>query len=91
MEPKSIPLTDKLAIEAPELLCNLPKLSLFQAALWGDRGRTRLNGTNDERKAYQTLLKDKGPIVFLTDPECTGRPVNDTFAVAWPEVESDIW
>ena len=28
---------------------------------------------------------------FYTDPTCTGRPVNDTFMVAWPEVEDSVW
>ena len=29
--------------------------------------------------------------MFVTDPTCTGRPVDDTFAVAWPEVEGEVW
>ena len=33
----------------------------------------------------------RGPLVFHSDPSCTGRPVQDTFAVAWPEVERRIW
>ena len=30
-------------------------------------------------------------MVYYTDPSCTGRPVQDTFGVAWPEMEESIW
>ncbi len=91
MKINRISLANELSIDGPEFLHNLSQGELFNAALFGDRGRTRVNGTYDERKAYPTSLKKNGPIVFLTDPECTGRPVDDTYAVAWPEVESEIW
>jgi phosphoenolpyruvate carboxykinase (ATP) len=29
--------------------------------------------------------------MYYADPTCTGRPVQDTFAVAWPELVDDIW
>ncbi|MCL4110562.1 UNVERIFIED_CONTAM: hypothetical protein GTU68_035536 [Idotea baltica] len=29
--------------------------------------------------------------MYYSDPTCTGRPVQDTFAVAWPELVDDIW
>src|SRR5699024_5434927 len=29
--------------------------------------------------------------LYYSDPSCTGRPVKDTFAVAWPEVEDEVW
>ncbi len=70
---------------------NLGKPELFRAALKYDAGRIRLGGGHQDRKAYATQLGEAGPLIFLTDPECTGRPVDDTFAVAWPEIESDIW
>ena len=70
---------------------NLSKRQLFHEAIANDRGRIRIDGPDTDQKAYATKLGDKGPLVFLTDPTCTGRPVKDTFAVAWPEVESEIW
>src|SRR6185369_18060535 len=65
----------------------LSKEELFLAALRNDRGRVRKGGGQDEPKAFATKLGVKGPLVFYTDPECTGRPVKDTYAVAWPEVD----
>ncbi|MDH3376137.1 MAG: phosphoenolpyruvate carboxykinase (ATP) [Gammaproteobacteria bacterium] len=70
---------------------NLSKQQLFHEAIAHDRGRIHIDGPDTDQKAYATKLGDKGPLVFLTDPTCTGRPVKDTFAVAWPEVESEIW
>jgi len=70
---------------------NLSQSALFQAAIDNDRGRIRANGPDDEQKAYATSLGADGPLVFYSDPSCTGRPVADTFAVAWPDIEADIW
>lgn len=70
---------------------NLTKSELFRAALKHDVGRIREGGGYRDRKAYATKLGEDGPLVFLTDPDCTGRPVDDTYAVAWPEVASEIW
>ncbi len=70
---------------------NLSKKELFRAAIKFDVGRIRKGGGYQEHKAYATKLKEAGPLVFLTDPDCTGRPVEDTYAVAWPEIESEIW
>ncbi len=84
-------LKSRFGIDGPEIHHNLSWSELFQASLKYDRGRTDANGGYEDQKSYTTSLKDKGPIVFLTDPECTGRPVSDTYAVAWPEVESEIW
>jgi phosphoenolpyruvate carboxykinase (ATP) len=69
----------------------LSKEELFHAAIAGDRGRVRKGGGFDEQKAFPTKLGVKGPLVYYTDPDCTGRPVKDTFAVAWPEVEPEVW
>lgn len=69
----------------------LSKQELFHAAIANDRGRIRPDGPDDEQKAYPTKLGVDGPLVFYTDPTCTGRPVQDTFAVAWPEIESELW
>ncbi len=70
---------------------NLRKDVLFHEALRNDRGRVRAGGADDERKAYATRLGIRGPLMFYTDPRCTGRPVDDTFGVAWPEIESAVW
>ncbi len=70
---------------------NLSKEQLFQEALEHDRGRIRPDGPDDEPKAYATALGLKGPLVYYTDPTCTGRPVQDTFGVAWPELEDEVW
>jgi phosphoenolpyruvate carboxykinase (ATP) len=69
----------------------LSKEELFHEAIRHDRGRVRKGGPSDERKAYATKLGAKGPLVYYTDPDCTGRRVKDTFAVKWPEVADVIW
>ncbi len=70
---------------------NLSKTDLFHAAIANDRGRVAKGGPDNAQKAFPTVLGDKGPLVFYTDPDCTGRRTKDTFAVAWPEVENEIW
>jgi len=70
---------------------NLSKEELFHEAIKNDRGRIKADGPDDAQKAYPTKLGIKGPLVYYTDPTCTGRPVQDTFAVAFPEVDDLIW
>lgn len=70
---------------------NLSKSALFDAAIAYDRGRIKPNGPDDEPKAYATKLGANGPLIFYSDPSCTGRPVQDTFAVARPSVEDKLW
>ena len=84
-------LKSQFGIVGQEIHHNLSWSELFRAALKYDRGRIDSDGGYSDQKAYATKLNEKGPVVFLTDPDCTGRPVSDTFAVAWPEVESEIW
>ncbi|MFQ6022736.1 MAG: phosphoenolpyruvate carboxykinase (ATP) [Acidiferrobacterales bacterium] len=84
-------LEQKLGLKTVHYKHNLSKDQLFHEAIANDRGRIRSDGPDTEQKAYATKLGVKGPLIFFTDPTCTGRPVKDTFAVAWPEVESDIW
>lgn len=84
-------LEQKLGLKGQTYKVNLSKKELFHEAIANDRGRVELDGPDNQKKAFSTKLGDKGPLVFLTDPTCTGRPVSDTFAVAWPEVEGDIW
>jgi phosphoenolpyruvate carboxykinase (ATP) len=69
----------------------LSKDELFEEAIANDRGRIRSDGPDDEQKARPTALGIDGPLVYLTDPTCTGRPVQDTFGVAWPELEDKVW
>ncbi len=64
---------------------------LFQAAIDNDRGHVSADGDGDEQKAFATALGLDGPLVYYTDPTCTGRPTKDTFAVARPEVEDELW
>ncbi|MDP6738575.1 MAG: phosphoenolpyruvate carboxykinase (ATP) [Planctomycetota bacterium] len=70
---------------------NLSKDELFDEAIANDRGRVEEGGPDDAQKAFPTKLGKDGPLLFYTDPCCTGRPVQDTFAVAWPEFEEKVW
>lgn len=84
-------LKSRFGIDGPEINHNLSWSELLRATIAFDRGRIDSKGGYEDRKAYATKLGENGPIVFLTDPDCTGRPVSDTYAVAWPELESEIW
>ena len=84
-------LRQKLGLKDLNYKHNLSKEQLFQEAIANDRGRVKLDGRDDEQKAFATKLGVNGPLMFYTDPTCTGRPVSDTFAVAWPEVVDEIW
>ena len=70
---------------------NLSKDELFHEAIANDRGRIALGGPDYAQKAYPTKLGAEGPLVYYTDPTCTGRPVKDTFGVAWPELDETVW
>lgn len=69
----------------------LSKEELFHEAIKNDKGRVKRGGPDNAQKAFPTVLGDKGPLVYYTDPDCTGRRTKDTYAVAWPEVENEIW
>lgn len=84
-------LEQKLGLNSVSYKYNLPKDQLFHEAIANDRGRVRADGPDDAQKAFPTKLGVDGPLVFYTDPTCTGRPVADTFAVGWPEVKDKIW
>ncbi len=84
-------LEQKLGLKNVEYKHNLSKKALFHEAIAHDRGRISPDGPDTDKKAYATKLGEHGPLIFLTDPTCTGRPVKDTFAVAWPEVDDKIW
>ena len=81
----------QVGLTTPNLRVGLSQDELFNAAIENDRGRVSIDGGTDEQKAYPTALGVDGPLVYYTDPECTGRPVNDTFAVARPEVVDTVW
>lgn len=86
-----VALAERLGLRNRDLRINLSKEALFREALAHDRGRIRPDGRDDEPKARATKLGENGPLVYYSDPSCTGRPVSDTFAVAWPEVEDQVW
>lgn len=64
---------------------------LFDIAIANDRGIIEEGGSPDAQKAYPTALGKNGPLVYYTDPTCTGRPTKDTFAVARPGTEDQVW
>lgn len=84
-------LAAKFGLHTVQLHYGLSQPELFRAAIEKDRGRIALDGPNDAHKAYATSLGEEGPLVYYADPTCTGRPVQDTFAVAWPELVDEIW
>jgi len=84
-------LKQSLGLDTVEYKYGLGKEALFKEAIRYDRGRIREDGDDDEPKAYATKLGVEGPLIFYSDPSCTGRPVQDTFGVAWPEVEDKVW
>ncbi len=90
-----IPLGDQLkeqfGLSDVVLHDGLSQDELFAAAIANDRGRVHPNGPDDEQKAFATALGVDGPLVFYSDPTCTGRPTADTFAVARPEVIDTVW
>ena len=84
-------LHDQFGIKNVTLHYGLSQDELFFAAIENDRGRVTPEGRSDEQKAYQTALGVDGPLVYYSDPSCTGRPVDDTFAVARSEVKDTVW
>ena len=84
-------LRDQFGITTPNIKVGLTQDELFDAAIANDKGRISIDGPDDDHKAYATALGADGPLIYYTDPTCTGRPVNDTFAVARAEVVDTIW
>src|SRR5687767_11355488 len=80
-----------LGLKTVSYEANLSKDELFSEAIRNDRGRVVKGGPSDAQKAFPTRLGVKGPLVYYTDPECTGRRTKDTYAVKWPEVADEIW
>ncbi len=84
-------LEQQLGLKKIQYRHNLSKQQLFAEAIDNDRGRVKTDGPDTDQKAFATNLGVDGPLMFYTDPTCTGRPVQDTFAVAWPEIKDKIW
>lgn len=84
-------LEKRLGLNTVTYKANLPKRALFHQAIQNDRGRVYRNGADGDQKARATKLGANGPLIFYSDPMCTGRPTKDIFAVSWPEVEGKIW
>jgi phosphoenolpyruvate carboxykinase (ATP) len=80
-----------LGLKSVSYKYELGKEELFHEAIRHDRGRVRRDGGSNEQKAFPTKLGVNGPLVYYTDPDCTGRRTKDTFAVKWPEVADEIW
>ncbi|MBT5581183.1 MAG: phosphoenolpyruvate carboxykinase (ATP), partial [Acidimicrobiaceae bacterium] len=53
--------------------------------------RVEIDGPNDAQKAFPTSLGVDGPLVYFSDPACTGRPVADTFCVDRPATTDRVW
>ncbi|MEM7321613.1 MAG: phosphoenolpyruvate carboxykinase (ATP) [Actinomycetota bacterium] len=73
------------------LRSELTQDELFEAAIQNDRGWVDPDGNGDDQKAFATALGIDGPLVYFTDPTCTGRPTKDTFAVARDSVSDEVW
>ncbi|MGI9623852.1 MAG: phosphoenolpyruvate carboxykinase (ATP) [Acidimicrobiales bacterium] len=84
-------LRDQFGLESVQLHYGLTQDELFDAAIANDRGRVEPGGPDDAQKAHATALGKDGPLMFYSDPSCTGRPVSDTYAVARPEVIDTVW
>ena len=84
-------LLSSLGLDGVDIRYGLSQDELFEAAVSGDRGRVRPGGPDDEHKAHATVLGADGPLVFYSDPSCTGRPVHDTFCVDRPAISELVW
>ena len=78
-------------IQGLELRYGLTQDELFHQAIENDRGRAEVDGPDDAQKAFATSLGVDGPLVYFSDPACTGRPVADTFCVDRPATTDRVW
>ena len=78
-------------LAGPELRFGLSQDELFHEAIANDRGWVDPDGSGDDQKAFATSLGVDGPLVYYTDPTCTGRPVKDTYCVDRVAVSDQIW
>ena len=84
-------LDSSFGLSTVDLRYGLSQDELFQAAIDGDRGRIQAGGSELEPKAYATALGLDGPLIFYSDPSCTGRPVKDTFCVDRESLSEAVW
>ncbi len=84
-------LDDQFGLTTVTLRSELSQDELFAEAVANDRGWVDPDGAGDDQKAFATKLGTEGPLVFYTDPTCTGRPTKDTFAVARDSVRDELW
>ena len=84
-------LSRAFGLSGPELAIGMTQDQLFEAAVENDLGRVDPDGPRDSHKAFATALGTEGPLVYYTDPACTGRPVDDTFCVDRPSVTDEVW
>ena len=84
-------LEDAFGLSTVDIRHGLTQDELFDAAIANDRGVVTEHGPGNEQKAFATALGKDGPLVYYTDPTCTGRPTKDTFAVARPGIVDDVW
>jgi phosphoenolpyruvate carboxykinase (ATP) len=78
-------------LQGVELRYGLSQDELFHEAIANDRGRVQMDGPEDAQKAFATVLGVDGPLVYFSDPACTGRPVADTFCVDRPDTTDRVW
>ncbi len=84
-------LEELLGLKDVEYRYGLDHKELFAAAIAHDRGRTTAGGDFDQQKSFATKLGDAGPLLHFTDPDATGRRVQDTFAADYAEVTDKVW
>ncbi len=84
-------LRQQFGLNTVRVRADLSQDELFSAAISFDTGRTQAGGPDNQQKAFATSLGADGPLIYYSDPSCTGRPVQDTYAVAWPDLINDIW
>jgi len=87
----SAQLEEAYGLSGVPLRYGLSQDELFAEALANDRGRVTPDGPDDDPKAHATALGVDGPLVYYTDPTCTGRPVSDTFCVDRPASSERVW
>ena len=81
----------RFGLSGVPLKSDLSQDELFAEAIANDRGWVDPDGDGNDQKAFATALGVDGPLVYYSDPTCTGRPTKDTFAVARDSVVDEVW
>jgi phosphoenolpyruvate carboxykinase (ATP) len=84
-------LKQQFGLTSVTLKSELSQDELFHEAIANDRGWVDPDGDGNDQKAFATALGIDGPLIYYTDPTCTGRPTKDTFAVARDSVKDEVW